>query len=377
MQLLDDNEYQLLRYWLPAISGGLIAWALFLLLGQTPLVRASGLALVIVAMGLALRRMGSGPAIVGSLTLAFSPVFWSQTGGGEGDPATIVIAIAAAAVAVILGMVVIKRPAVGIGLGIVVFVLLFWSQIGTPRSLRLTGFAVSWLLFLLIDMLLLTNPRPNEAIPPILRLKRRDGSENLGVQPYHTLGILLLLGLGILNDPLLTLLTPAVVLALYLSRLQLPLWYWILVGLIAGIGLRGLAVDYIETQGHFINLMGWRDGARWVDLVQLVVGQFSIFGIILGVLGLARLARWYPPLGLVTMTAYAAYTFFALVYDGPNQAVLTLPLFIIQVTWMSYAVFTLGEWAAKSLRFNSRLTRQLVYGLYALIPIFMLVRIVS
>ncbi|NJR12522.1 hypothetical protein HC776_01145 [bacterium] len=46
------------RYWLPSVVAGGLAWLLFLL-AETPLIRASGLALVIVGLTLALRRLGA------------------------------------------------------------------------------------------------------------------------------------------------------------------------------------------------------------------------------------------------------------------------------------------------------------------------------
>lgn len=98
---LDEEQTLLIKFWSPALMNGALVWILLLVLGQTPLIRASGLALVIVGVTLALRRMGSFLSIVGGLALALSPVFWSQTGGGQGDPATIVIAVAAAGVTVI------------------------------------------------------------------------------------------------------------------------------------------------------------------------------------------------------------------------------------------------------------------------------------
>jgi len=336
MLALRDDQQRALRYWLPALANGAVVWLLLLVIGQTPLIRASGLALVIVGVTLALRRFGAVLAIIGALVLALSPAFWSQTGGGQGEPATIVIALIAASVTVVLVVLLSKRPYIGLGIGIVVFAVFFWSQIGMAQSLRLTGFVVAWLLFLLLDMLLLTNPRPDEA-PLILQTSERknpDGSE--AARPYHILGVLLLLGVGILNDPLLTLLAPSVALSLTLTRTRLPSWYWLAFGLIAGIGLRGLAVDYLQDQAHLVDLWAWRNATNWIDMVRLILGQFTVVGIILSILGLARFARWYPPLGVVSLLAYAAYWFFGLVYSGQQRDVLLLPLFVIQVLWMTY-----------------------------------------
>lgn len=373
----DEAQILLIKFWSPALMNGALVWVLLLILGQTPLMRASGLALVITGVTLALRRMGSLLSIVGGLALALSPVFWSQTGGGQGEPATIVIAVAAASVTVITAAFLSKRPTIGMGLGVVVFAVMFWSQIGTPRSIRLTAFIISWLMFLLIDMLLLTNPRPDEA-PMILRdgrLKIADGAED--ARPYHTLGILLLLAIGMLNDPLLTLLFPSIALSLFLTNTRLAWWYGLALALIAIIGLRGLWVDYLVAQAHLLELIDWRDGSRWVNMIQLVISQFSIVGVILSILGLARLARWYPPLGTVLMIAYASYWFFGLVYFGNQRDLLLLPMFVIQIVWMCYAVLALSEWIAKSLQNYSNLGRYMIIMSYAVMPLLMFFNILQ
>lgn len=374
---LDESQQRFLKYWLPAVANGGAAWLLLLFLGSTPLVRASGLALVIVGVTLALRRMGAAVAVIGGLSLTLSPVFWSQTGGAEGQPATIVIAIIAASATVLLVALLGKRPYLAFGLGILVFVGLFWSQIGTPRSIRLTAFVVGWLMFLLIDMLLLTNPRPDEA--PLLLMnapnKRPDGS--VPARNYHTMGILLLLGVGILNDPVLTFLVPAVALSLFLTRTKLPPWYWLGLGLALAVGVRGLAVDYLQNQAHLMILDEWRSADRWIDMVRLVSAQFGVVGLVLSILGLARLSRWYPPLGTVSLLAYGAYWFFGLVYVGSNRDVLLLPMIVIQVVWMTYAVLAFSEWAAKSTATRPHLGRYAVIVAYGLLPLLLLWTIVA
>lgn len=371
MHFLDERQVLLLKFWLPALVCGGLAWLAFLLLGNTPVIRASGLALVIVGIVLTLRRMGALIAGIGGLTLAFCPAFWGQTGGGEGEPATIIIAVVSAALVMLLVVVLSKRPYVGFGLGVLVFVALFWSQIGTPRSLRLTAFVVSWLLYLVMDMLLVTNPHPDDA-PPLLLHRTDDNKQGVQAQPYHVWGVLLLFGIGVINDSLLTLLAPTIFLCLYLSRTSLPVGYWIILSLIVGVGMRGILTDYLIAQGHFIELSAWRNGRRWIELVNYVVAQFSVFGVLAGVLGLARLARWYPPVGIVTMLGYAAYTVFGLVYSGPNRELLLLPLLIIHSVWITYAVFALGEWAKKSFPRTGHWLRQGVVVLYGLLPLLFL-----
>jgi hypothetical protein len=373
----DEENLRLIKFWLPSLLNAGLVWFLLLYLGQTPLSRATGLALVIMGVTLALRRMGSILSVVGGLALAFSPVFWSQTGGGQGDPADIVIAAGVAAIVVLLTALLSKRPYIGMGIGILIFVAYFFSQTETVRSIRLTGFVVGWLMFLLIDMLLLTNPRPDEA-PMILKdgkLQNAEGAED--ARPYHTLGILLLLAVGILNDPLLTLLMPSMALSLALTKTKLHWAYWLGFGLVAGFGLRGIWADYLVAQEFRLALDSWRNGAEWLDMIRLVIGQFSIVGVILSVLGLARLARWYPHLGTVTLLAFAAYWGFGLVYNGRERDLLLLPLFVIQVLWMNYAVLAISEWAAKSLPNYPAIGRYLVIAAYAVLPIALFIGILG
>jgi hypothetical protein len=226
-------------------------------------------------------------------------------------------------------------------------------------------------MFVLIDMLLLTNPRPDDA-PHILHDKRKAIDET-GAEPpraYHTLGILLLIGIGVLNDPLLTLLVPAIALSLFLTNTRLPWWYWVVMLLVFVIGTRGIAIDYLSLQSYRILPAGWRNGARWVDMLQVIVGQFTI-------VGMARLSRWYPPLGTTTLIAYASYMVFGLSYTGPNREFLLLPLFVIHVLWITYAVFTLGEWLDRAFFEQKDWGHYIVQGLYVLLPLSMLLNIIT
>jgi hypothetical protein len=312
----------------------LIALLLFLVIGKTPIVRAGGLSLVIIGVIATLRRLGAVLAIFGGLTLTVSPAFWSQTGGGDSGPATIVIALIVAGVATALIVWVSRYPQIGLGLGISVFVLLLLSQVGTPRSLRLTSLLSAWLLYLLINMLRLTNPRPEEPPPgqPIV---------------LHVVGILLLFAVGVINDPLFSLFAPAIMLSLVLSKTPFPRWYWAIMLLMIGIGFRGLLVEYLDPMAPLIVFAGWKNPAHWIDMINLVVGQFSIVGVILGVIGLSRLARWHAALGIVLMVAYGAYFLFGLAYTGHGREALLLPLLIIQIIWIIYALNAFRQWLRK------------------------------
>ena len=355
-------QRKLLRQWLPAGLAATVAWLLMLIIGETPVARASGLALAIFGVTASMRQMGFVASIAGGLTLALCPVYWSQTGGGQSQPATIVVAAGAAGLAMLAASRLLKRIDLGIALGIVLFLLIFWSQVGTAQSLRLTSLATAWLLYLLVDMILLTNPRP--------------GSKPAGsLKPWHSAGLLFFFAVGVINDPLVTLLAPTLLLALLLSYAKLPAIYWL--GMLATIAAGGylLIRAYVLPAPSRLDFWGWREAASWIELGQLVIAQFSIFGIILGVIGLARLSRWYPPLGTVTMIAYAAYVCFGLTYRGSHREVLLIPLIIIQVMWMTYAVNTIGQWVNKSLADETGRWIHVVSSVYFALPAFLLLEI--
>lgn len=381
------EPFRLFKYVFPALLAGALAWLALMSLGATPLVRASGLALVVVGVALAVRRLGSAIALSAGMILSFSPAFWSQTGGGQGEPATIIIAVASALIAALSVIAIaqtrlrrfLPSPAlalqIGMSVALVVFVALFISQIGTERSLRLTSLVVGWMSFLMIDMLLLANPHPDDSAPPILRNPdEKHLTYAQAARPYHTFGILLLFGVGVLNDPLLSLLAPAILLSLLLTYTRLSLGYWLIFAGISAFGVYSLIQTYLIGLPYFFAFDEWRNAERWLSLLNVIINQFSFIGIGLSVLGLARLARWYPPLGVSTMVAYAAYFAFGLVYIGPNRAVLLLPLFVLQIIWMSYAAFALSEWGLKT---GGKPIQRLVWGAYALLPLSLLWQILS
>lgn len=375
---LTPQQRELASYWLPALASGALAWLSFVTLGHTPLIRSTGLALVIVGVALTIRRLGAAFAITGGLALAYCPAFWSQTGGGESAaPATIVIALVTAGAVTLLLAWLANRPMLGFGFGLVIFAVIFWSQIGTPRSLRLTGLLTAWQMYLLINTLRVTHPRPDD--PPRGVLDQR-----------YTMAALLVLIVGVINDPLFVLLAPAVALTLYLAAA--PRWQWPVVAAVVMVGIRGIVAEYVnpnwwslpaqaavESGLHVPYLIadGWRVGARWLDVFNLVIGQFTVAGFVLGVVGLARLARWYPVMGIVSLVAYAAYAVFGLVYFGLDRPILLLPMLIIQIIWMTYAVFAFGYWVQKSETPPNRPLGWLAPAAFVLMPVFLFLRIAT
>jgi hypothetical protein len=56
---------------------------------------------------------------------------------------------------------------------------------------------------------------------------------------------------------------------------------------------------------------------------------------------------------------------------------LLLPLFVILVLWMNYAVLAISEWAAKSLPNYPMVGRYLVIAAYAVLPIALFIGILG
>jgi hypothetical protein len=381
MSFSDSNQRDLLRLWLPAVLAGVIAWLAFVLIGQTPLLRAAGLAAAIAGVALALRWMGWLLAMGGALALAFTQAFWTQTGGGVAQPATIVLALSAAAVIGIAAVGFSRRPFVALAIALAAFALVFASQIGVARSLRLTILAASWLIFLLTRAVLITNPRP-------------DGPQPARLKAQYRAGILLTLALGVINDPLFVLFIPAVALALGQSKTPILWWYWAMLAALVALGVYGIFSQYYDpgwwtatTENAlraserddlpYLVVGGLRDGARWLELLTFVGRQFTIVGLLLSLLGLARMARWYPVLGVTTMVAYAAFFLFGLAYYGEDRAILLIPMLMMQTMWLTYAVYAVGEWLERSLSpLNRRWVKAVSPVLYLGLPVLLLSNVI-
>lgn len=379
---LTEPQRAFIRYAGAPVLTGLLAWAAFLMLGNTPVLRASGLAAAIVGFSLTLRRMGALMSVVGGLSLAFSSAFWSQTGGGGNNPATIVLALGAAGILAVALVTVVQRPYVALMAALAVFAAVYLSQVGEARSLRLTVFASAWLIYLLVQSVVTANPRPDE--PP------RGGYR---LAAALRAGILLILAAATVNDPLFVLFVPAVTLGLIQSGARIPAWYWAIVAVVTVLGVRGVVTLYIDpvwwgvtvetalaTRGNVPYLVadGLSDGARWISTFRLLSSQFTLVGLLMSVIGLARLSRWYPPVGTVMMVGYATFFAFGLAYFGRDRSTLLLPLLMMQVFLMSYAVHAAGQWASKALQTPEALTvRWVAPALFAVLPLLLFAQIIS
>jgi hypothetical protein len=373
---LRPADRELMWKWGPALIASLIATVAFIGIGATPFVRALALGGAIAGVTAALRPFGGWLALVGGLALAFSPAFWSQTGGSQPDGLILLLLVAG-----IAGMLVVGRLGqqadLALGAGALIFIVSFWVLVGTPRSLRLTVLLNAWMLFLLVDALLTAHPR-------------REDSTAQPLKPYHQMGLLLLAALGVVNEPMFTLVLPAVAITLVACRTPLPRLYWIILVVIAVIGLRGLWVIYLDSDWWnypaalaiesqlrlpFIISGAWQDPRRWLELGALISQQFTPLGLLLGLLGVSRLARWYPPIGTITLVAFVAYAVFGLAYFGADRPVLLLPMWMILIFWMTYAMHAVSHWLQRSFKGVQPLIRLAAPVGFALLPAFLLLQV--
>jgi hypothetical protein len=366
------------QYW-PVVATGVTSLLLFLWIGQAPVTRALAMAGTIAALTLILQRFGTELAVIGSATLTFTPAFWNQVvGSSTADPLLVMGLLLAASVIVGVFYVVGRKPAIGLAIGVSIFAVLFWTVVGTPRSLRITAFLSSWLLYLLMDAVLRAHPRPEE---PTQR----------AIERYHLYGFLFLLSIGIFNDPLFTLMVPSVVLTLVVIKAPAHWTYWAVFVLIALFGTQQLITQYASStwwsfsaqQARELGIVvpyligdGWRDANRWLDLFQLFATQFSLFGIVLMLFGLSRMARWYPPLGIVTMVGFSSYMIFGLLYLGRDVTVHLIPMFIIIIVWITYGIYAIGQWIAKSSA-PAIVVRWAALLLFIVLPVFLLSRVLG
>jgi hypothetical protein len=367
----------------PIIAGGAALFA-FIILGNAPIPRASAMAAVIAFIGLTLRPMGAALSVAGALALAFSPSFWAQTGGAPDTP-TLIEMVAGAALPVVLTVLValplrVVMPLIGV---CAVAVALIEPPLVAAQSLRITTLLAAWLLLLLTEALILTDIRPDAALLTGRQPYRRD----------HISLIALIMLLGILNDPLFALMSPAVLLGIWLTRRALHPLYWLALIGVSVYGAAQIVQTYIDPgwwlvsadgaaalNRHipFLIADGFREPSRWLGLFDLIMRQFTPFGALLGLIGLVRLARWHPPIGVITMLAYGAYAVFGLMYFGADGATLLLPLLMIQVFWMTYAAYAFGQWLEKTVRMPaSRLVLWFAPALFVLLPLTLLLRIVG
>ncbi|MBN1286961.1 MAG: DUF2723 domain-containing protein [Anaerolineae bacterium] len=230
----------------------------------------------------------------------------------------------------------------------------FWSQAVEAEVYALNALFVVIILGILVNGLYVTDPR---------------FGGGRAMRPRRVFGLALAFGFGLTNHLTIVLLAPAAALMLWMCRPRLTLKQWgaaavclaapLLIYLYLPLRWPALHDGAGMPFDEFIMwITGQRFGGalmfeyfsqpdRWMTIFRLVIDQFGIMGLLLAVVGLARLARWFPGVGIVTLVAYGAYFAYALVYIIPDIAVFLIPMHVIQVIWIAYAVHAISEWAPK------------------------------
>ncbi len=351
---VNASPRELLNQIIPSLLAAGIAGALFIVVGATPPVRAAALASVIGIMAFALRPMGMLFAVIGAVALAITPAYWSQTGGTESiNPLWVIGALAVGIFITAAAYRLTHSATWGVALGGITLIAaaLIAQLLGVTdsRSLRLTTLLSAAMLALLTDMVWRSNPRADS--PPMRALF-----------PSHIAFLLVTFTLGVINDPMIALFAPALVLAILLMRIKIAPLAWGVIGLVILFGAIRLINIYgepnywvypaesaIAADLHVPFLIGgaWREAERWISVIGFLVSQFTAVGLALAVVGLARLSRWHAPVSMVTLAAFAAYALFGLIYFGGDSTVLLLPLLMIQAFWITYALVTVRDWIIK------------------------------
>ncbi len=367
-----------LKGWLPAVAVGIVAFAVYLLtLGQY-VGRADTFEFQVTAPVLGVAHPTGYPLyiLLGKLTslLPFGSTAW-RVNLSSAIPA----ALACAGLTLILQRLAGPPLAALAGLALA-FSQTFWSQAVEAEVYALNALFVVIILGVLIDALYVTAPRFG-------------GQGEMRVQSVWALCFAF--GLGLTNHLTLALLIPAALAALGMCRPKLTVRQWAVALALFGAGL--LVYLYIPLRwpalhngatlplgdflawvtgqrfGGALMLAYWSQPDRWLTIGRLIADQFGVVGLVLGVIGLARLARWFPEMGVVTMLTYGASFAYALVYIVPDIAVFLIPMHIIQVIWMAYAVHAVGDWVRKLLHGpGRRWVGASVITLAALMPLSLL-----
>ncbi|MFZ4826278.1 MAG: hypothetical protein ACOYLB_02885 [Phototrophicaceae bacterium] len=369
-------------YWIPPLISGLIAFLLFTLLGHAPLLRAGAMSIAVIGVTASLRSLGKLLCIVGGLSFALSPISWSQTSGNLSVDSLSVgyVLVFAFGVAIITFFLINNRALyysaiIGVTLTVVLMVVLNESV----RSTRISNLLGAWLIYMLMIALRKTNPRPED--PPATEISHR-----------HQYAVLVLYLLGVFNDPLFSLYAPALLIGLWLSRIHLPLWQWIVYGVMTLYGGLLFYGVYISDEWSFYSaqflmdgsiappyliLNGWRNTDRWIILMKDVANQYTLIGALISLVGIARFSRWHPPISTMLLFGYGSFYIFGLMYFGQNQTIYMIPLLGIQIIWLSYGVHSIGQWILRYTQQTNPNIPRFVTGLFLILPIVQLGRIIA
>ena len=361
---------------------GCITFLLFAVIGHAPYLRAGAMSIAVVGITASLRSLGRLLCIVGGLSFALSPISWSQTGGSLSVNELTVgyVLFFAIGVAIVTFLLISNRglyyaAIISVTLTVVLIVILNESV----RSARISHLLGAWLIYMLMIALSKTNPRPED--PPATEVSHR-----------HQYAVLVLYLLGVFNDPLFTLYAPALLLGLWLSRIHLPLWQWVVYGVMTIYGGAVFYGIYVSDEWSFYSaqflmdgsiappyliLDGWRNTSRWIMLMSNLATQYTLVGTIISLVGIARFSRWHPPISNMLLIGYGSFYVFGLMYFGQNQTIYMIPLLGIQIIWLTYGIHSIGQWILRYTQQTSPTIPRLLTGLFIILPIVQLGRIIA
>ena len=348
MTRITPQQWGWLRQWGPAGITALCAWLLLLLVGQTQLARASGLALAILGVTASMRPMGLVASMAGGLTLDAVPGLLVAD-GRRGNPTRHDCHCGCWLWRrpCCWGACLLERKELAAGLGAsVLFIALFWSP--NRQGAELAAYRAG-------NCLAVVSADGHAAADqPATRhqaaASRRKAWQLAGISAAfcrrHTeRSIVHAFRAG----------HPARLAAFGRAAASGTIGWLILATVIGGLILADADLSCWRSRRCCCPWDGGMPcaGWRWANIRwrSLACGRHCVGSA----MGLARLARWYPPLGTVTIIAFAClHSLRADLHRRVHREILLMPLIIIQVMWMTYAVNTISQWVNKSLRDESR-----------------------
>jgi hypothetical protein len=264
----------------------------------------------------------------------------------------------------------------------------FWSQAVVAEVYALNALFVALILFLSLNLL------SARSKTPALHAARQRGASVQNPKSKIYL-LFFLFGLAVSHHLTSVILIPAVVITLLLARPRLSVKSWLAAAGFFFLGLTPWLFIYLRwpalhngqwpTIGEWLNwIFGLRfggalnlslvlDPTRWGIVARLLIGQFGWAGAALSILGFSVLIRRAWRVAVVTGVTFAGYIFYGLAYNVPDVAVFLIPAFMLMALWIGAAIaFVVEQASARSaaLRVTPYAVRKALYLLFALLPLW-------
>jgi hypothetical protein len=258
----------------------------------------------------------------------------------------------------------------------------FWSQAVVAEVYALNALFVAAILLLLVNLL---QARSNFRSP----------TSHFQFPTSNFYLLFFLCGLAFSHHLTSVILIPAIVLTLLLVRPKLSMRSWLIaIGLFL-LGLTPWLFIYLRWpalhNGQWMTLSEWAnwifglrfggaltlslilDPTRWGIVTRLVIEQFGWVGAALSLLGLIVLIKREWRVALIMAVTFAGYIFYGLIYNVPDVEVFIIPAFVLMAVWIGVAIAFIVEQASlrfQSIRITDHASSNLLYLLFAVLPLW-------